>query len=132
MDSESIVFRRISALIIGAAAGVGMAMLLLLLFQATAFHMDNGSFFLIAAAAAALPLCLDRLRRRQIEPELAEPVMILLSALICAGYAHVSAGNEITRSQMLKTVLTVHGISLAVYCGQWIIHFISLRKQDRA
>ncbi len=127
MNADSMMFRRISAVLIGCGAGVLMALILLLLFQNSAFRVNSGSFLFIAAAAAVMPLCLDVLRVRGIEPEIAEAVMIVLSAVICIGYVSASAGNELAHQYMMQAVVLVHCLALLVYILQWALHF--LRKQ---
>ena len=130
MDSKSDVFRRISALMIGAAAGVAMAAVILVLFQKTGFRTDSASFYLIALTAAALPLCLDVLKTRGIERELAELVMILISVLICFGYARTAAANELTAERMTRTVLLAHVPAVLVYAAQWAAFLIRRGKQN--
>ncbi len=130
MDSKSDVFRTISALMIGAASGVLMAVLLLGLLQKTDFAVNRFSFCVIAAAAGALPLCLDVLRRRGIEPAVSELVMILLSALICFGYAVTAAGNELAAQRMRSAVLLAHLPAILVYAAQWAIAWLKRGKQD--
>ena len=130
MDSKTEVFRTISALMIGAAAGTMMAVLLLVLLQKTDFAVNRASFYLIALAAAALPLCLDVLRQRGVNPAVSELVMILLSGLICVGYALTTAGNALAEERMRRAVLLAHLPAVAVYAVQWAAGFLRRRKQD--
>ncbi len=128
MNSNSDVFRGISAVIIGAAAGALMALGVLVFLQRTEFAADRVSFYLIALLAAVLPLCLDSLRKRGIAPEISEAVMILFSALICFGYVQVTAVNDIALSRMNHAVLFVHLPAVIVYAVQWAV---SLYRQNR-
>jgi len=130
MDSKTEVFRTISALMIGAAAGTMMAVLLLVLLQKTDFAVNRASFYLIALAAAALPLCLDVLRQRGVNPAVSELVMILLSGLICVGYALTTAGNALAEERMHRAVFLAHLPAVAVYAVQWAAGFLRRRKQD--
>ena len=130
MDSKSDVFRTISAVMIGAAAGTMMAVLLLVLLQKTGFTVNRPGFYLIALAAGALPLCLDVLRRREIQPAVSELVMILLSGLICFGYALMTAANELAAQRMRTAVLLVHLPAVLVYAAQWMAALIKRGKQD--
>ena len=128
MNSNSDVFRGISAVIIGAAAGALMALGVLVFLQRTEFAADRVSFYLIALLAAVLPLCLDSLRKRGIAPEISEAVMILFSALICFGYVQVTAVNDTALSRMNHAVLFVHLPAVIVYAAQWAV---SLYRQNR-
>lgn len=128
MNSNSDVFRGISAVIIGAAAGALMALGVLVFLQRTEFAADRVSFYLIALLAAVLPLCLDSLRKRGIAPEISEAVMILFSALICFGYVQVTAVNDTALSRMNHAVLFVHLPAVIVYAVQWAV---SLYRQNR-
>ena len=84
----------------------------------------------IALTAAALPLCLDVLKTRGIGRELAELVMILISVLICFGYAETAAANELTAERMTRTVLLAHVPAVLVYAAQWAAFWIRQGKQD--
>lgn len=128
MDSNSDVFRGISAVIIGTAAGALMASVLLFILQKTGFASDTGSFYLIVLIAAVLPLCLDILRKRGIAPELSEAVMIIVSAVICLGYTRITAINEAALNRMNHAAVLVHLAALLVYTAQWAV---SLYRQNR-
>ena len=130
MDSKTDVFRTISALMIGAAAGTMMALLLLVLLQKTDFAVNRAAFYLVALAAGALPLCLDVLRNRGIEPAVSELIMILLSGLICFGYAKTAAGNALAEERMCRAVLLAHLPAVIVYAVQWTAGFLRRGKQD--
>lgn len=128
MNSDSDVFRGISAVMIGAAAGALMASLLLFLLQKMGFAANTVSFYLAALIAAVLPLCLDILRKRDIAPEISEAVMILLSALICFGYVQVTAVNDAALTRMNHAVMLVHLPAVILYAGQWAV---SLFRENR-
>ena len=131
MDSNSDVFRLISAVIIGAAAGAVMAALLLAVLQKTEFAADTGSFYLTALVAAVLPLCLDILRKRAIAPEISEAVMIVLSALICFGYVQITAVNDTALIRMNRALLLVHLPAVLVYAAQWAVSLIRQNRKNR-
>lgn len=131
MDSNSDVFRLISAVIIGAAAGAVMAALLLAVLQKTEFAADTGSFYLTALVAAVLPLCLDILRKRDIAPEISEAVMIVLSALICFGYVQITAVNDTALIRMNRALLLVHLPAVLVYAAQWAVSLIRQNRKNR-
>ena len=131
MESNSDVFRLISAVIIGAAAGAVMAALLLAVLQKTEFAADTGSFYLTALVAAVLPLCLDILRKRDIAPEISEAVMIVLSALICFGYVQITAVNDTALIRMNRALLLVHLPAVLVYAAQWAVSLIRQNRKNR-
>jgi hypothetical protein len=131
MDSNSDVFRLISAVIIGAAAGAVMAALLLAVLQKTEFAADTGSFYLTALVAAVLPLCLDILRKRDVAPEISEAVMIVLSALICFGYVQITAVNDTALIRMNRALLLVHLPAVLVYAAQWAVSLIRQNRKNR-
>jgi hypothetical protein len=56
--------------------------------------------------------------------------MILLSGLICFGYALTTAANELAAQRMRTAVLLVHLPAVLVYAAQWIIALIKRGKQD--
>lgn len=131
MESNSDVFRLISAVIIGAAAGAVMAALLLAVLQKTEFAADTGSFYLTALVAAVLPLCLDILRKRDVAPEISEAVMIVLSALICFGYVQITAVNDTALIRMNRALLLVHLPAVLVYAAQWAVSLIRQNRKNR-
>ena len=131
MDSNLDVFRLISAVIIGAAAGAVMAALLLAVLQKTEFAADTGSFYLTALVAAVLPLCLDILRKRDVAPEISEAVMIVLSALICFGYVQITAVNDTALIRMNRALLLVHLPAVLVYAAQWAVSLIRQNRKNR-
>ena len=132
MKEKSDTFSILSAVLAGAGCGVLMAAVLLRLTQITGYEVNSLSFWFIAAAACAMPLCLDTLRYRGISPAVAEIVMIVVSAAVCFGYESIAAVNPAAKSAMTAAYAVMHGLSLLVYAAQFFISRLCNReRRDR-
>ena len=129
MKQRSELLSQLSAIITGAAGGVVMAGVLLGLLRVTGYEWKSLSFLLITLARMAMPLCLDPLRRRGIDPAWAEIVMIVLSAAICFGYVRVSAVNRTASERMNLAVALIHAASLLGYTAQFFVSWLNDRSQ---
>lgn len=118
----------ISSILAGAGAGILMAALILLMLGTENYQMWTVSFFLVAACAAALPVCLNFLRYRGIPYGISELVMIGVSLMTCLLYAHAVSENSITVSRLTACVFVTHGISLIFNLIRLILN--QKRKED--
>ena len=55
---------------------------------------------------------------------------LLISVLICFGYAKTAAANELTAERMTRTVLLAHVPAVLVYAAQWAVFLIRRGKQN--
>lgn len=104
-----------------------MAAVLLFLFQRSGYGIPSYSFFLIAAAAFCLPMCLGWIEKRSLFSYPAQFVSCGVSLVITLLYMHETAANATAREDMARAFVLIHAIALL---GTLVRYF--LRKKENA
>ena len=112
----------------GAAAGLGMALLVLFVLSANSFTFSAAGFLAIAVMAFFLPMCLSVLGNLGLSITPAQLFMTAVSMLICALYAYYvgnASGYSGFNNTLVKLPLYLHGMALA---GTAVSAYIRRRK----
>ena len=126
MDEENKAKRIFMHVLAGAAGGLIMSIVILIMVQQTYFAWLSLSFWIVLAASCILPLCMNPLWKTDLNVSAVELTTVGISAVICVLYAMQAGSDAATQMKIVKIILCAHTAALIVVV---LYHFVFKRKR---